>query len=285
MADKQTILVVEDDPNLSDLLIAFLQLQNYAVLLADWGELAVETCQTHLPNIALLDVRLPDIDGYEVARRLRAHRRTQSIPLIFLTERNERADRIRGLELGAVDYIAKPFDLQELVLRVRNILRRTELPLITNTITGLPEGQWVDERLESLLRAKTASAIVLIQVHQLERFRAQYGFLDADNALRVLAQIIKEAAQNQTSEPDFVGHVTATSFILITHPARAGEVQAHIEKRLAEFMDNFYPLQARLEPATHVAHLEITTSALLPPPLLATSLPHLKALLLQTPVH
>ncbi|MGH2525092.1 MAG: response regulator transcription factor, partial [Anaerolineales bacterium] len=133
MADKQTLLVVEDDPNLAEMLTNYFNIQGYRVLTFDWGEDAVRTCQLDPPQLALLDVRLPDIDGYEVARRLRTHRRTQTIPLIFLTERNARSDRLRGLELGAVDYITKPFDLKELQLRVRNALHRARLSLLVNS--------------------------------------------------------------------------------------------------------------------------------------------------------
>lgn len=247
MADKQTILVVEDDPHLAEMLITFLRLQGYEVMAADWGEKAVQACQTQLPNIALLDVRLPDIDGYEVAHRLRSQRRTQNIPLIFLTERNERADRIRGLELGAVDYIAKPFDLHELLLRVRNVLHRTEMPSPTNSITGLPEGALVDERLSNLLQA-AGWAVVSVSLHGLAGFRARYGFMDADNALRVVAQLLKEVGQKGTSEPDFIGHLDPEHFILITSHSRAPLVQKQLDQRLSEFMENIYPLQDRLSP-------------------------------------
>lgn len=254
MADKQTILVVEDDPNLAEMLTTFLHIQGYQVLTADWGEKAVRVCQTHLPNIALLDVRLPDIDGYEVARRLRAQRRTQNVPLIFLTERNERADRLRGLELGAVDYIAKPFDVHELLLRVRNVLHRTEMPSPVNTITGLPEGALVDERLGNLLNA-AGWAVISVSLRGLAPFRARYGFMDADNAVRVVAQLLKEASQRGAPEPDFIGHLDPEHFILITSNARAPVVQKHLHQRLTEFMDNLYPLEERLNPSPDVERL------------------------------
>jgi len=257
VADKQTILVVEDDPNLAEMLITFLHLQGYQILAADWGEKAVQACQTQLPNIALLDVRLPDIDGYEVARRLRSQRRTQNIPIIFLTERNERADRIRGLELGAVDYVAKPFDLHELLLRVRNVLNRTAMASPTNSITGLPEGALVDERLSNLLQA-SGWAVVSVSLQGLAPFRARYGFMDADNALRVVAQLIKEASQRGAPEPDFIGHLDAEHFILITSRTRAAAIQKHLHQRLAEFMDNVYPLEERLNPHPTPARLTTT---------------------------
>ena len=96
-------------------------------LVAPRGEEALEMCRRKLPNLVILDIMLPDIDGYEVCRRLRGNLRTSHIPIIFLTQKDERSDQIAGLELGADDYITKPFDLQLLLLRVQNSIQRARL--------------------------------------------------------------------------------------------------------------------------------------------------------------
>src|SRR5512141_1887417 len=127
------------------MLNAYFRVQGYEVFTVNWGEDGVRAAQTVLPDLVILDIRLPDIDGYEVARRLRADRRTNNIPIIFLTERRDRADRLQGLELGADDFITKPFDVQELRLRVRNTIRRASMDSLTNPVTGLPEGDIVLE--------------------------------------------------------------------------------------------------------------------------------------------
>ena len=105
MAEKQSILIVEDDLDLAEMLNAYFRVQGYDVLTAAWGEDGVRLCQEKSPHIVVLDIRLPDIDGYEVCRRIRANRHTKSIPIIFLTERRDRDDKLHGLELGVVDYI------------------------------------------------------------------------------------------------------------------------------------------------------------------------------------
>ena len=115
MADpKPKILIVEDDLDVAEMLNAYFRVQGYEVIAVNWGEDGVRACQTENPDLVILDIRLPDIDGYEVARRLRDDRRTKEVPIIFLTEKRERADRLQGLELGADDYITKPYDVQEL---------------------------------------------------------------------------------------------------------------------------------------------------------------------------
>ena len=108
------ILIVEDDLDVADMLYAYFNVQGYDVQIANWGEDAVDICHANLPRLVILDIRLPDIDGFEVARRLRHNRRTANVPIIFLTEKRGRSDRLQGLELGADDYITKPFDVQEL---------------------------------------------------------------------------------------------------------------------------------------------------------------------------
>ncbi len=123
-ADSPTILIVEDDLEVAEMLNEYFRVQGYKTLTANWGEDAVRTSEESPPDLILLDIRLPDIDGYQVAQRLRAGVRTKNIPIIFLTEKRDRLDRLHGLELGADDYVSKPFDIQELRLRVRNTLRR-----------------------------------------------------------------------------------------------------------------------------------------------------------------
>ena len=122
------ILVVEDDVDISNMLRIYFDSQGYEVWVAARGQEALDTCRRKLPNIIVLDIMLPDIDGYEVCRRLRGNLRTSHIPILFLTQRDERSDKIAGLELGADDYITKPFDIEELKWRVQNALRRATYP-------------------------------------------------------------------------------------------------------------------------------------------------------------
>ena len=100
--DKPKILIVEDDLDLSEMLNAYFRVQNYEVMTAAWGKDAVQISSEHTIDLIVLDIRLPDIDGYEVCRQLRTQRRTQDTPIIFLTEKRDRVDKLQGLELGVV---------------------------------------------------------------------------------------------------------------------------------------------------------------------------------------
>ncbi|NMB91029.1 MAG: response regulator transcription factor, partial [Chloroflexi bacterium] len=203
--DSATILIVEDDLDIADMLNAYFRVQGYEVITVNWGEDGVRACQTTLPDLIILDIRLPDIDGFEVAERLRSNRRTREVPIIFLTERRERSDRLKGLGLEAQDYITKPFDIQELRLRVRNSLKRSRQGTLTNTVTGFPEGGLVEEKLTSLLNVPGWQLMVLSLRH-LERFRETYGFVASDDLLRAIALITEGVLSESGTADDFLGH-------------------------------------------------------------------------------
>ena len=118
---ERTLVVVEDDANIADLLDLYLRDAGFRVLQAAHGERGLQLIEQHRPALVLLDIGLPDIDGFEVCRRVRAR---TNVPVLFLTARDGELDRLLGLELGADDYVTKPFSPREIVARVKAILRR-----------------------------------------------------------------------------------------------------------------------------------------------------------------
>lgn len=242
--EKSTLLVVEDDVDVAEMLTAYFRAQGYRVMAVNWGEDAVHACRSSRPDLVILDIRLPDIDGYEVARRLRSNQRTQKIPIIFLTEKRERLDRLQGLESGGDDYVTKPFDIQELRLRVRNALRRTSESSLTNPITGLAEGVLVDERLLECLDSKDW-ALLLVTIENLSEFRESYGFVASDDVQRAISLMIHNAMRGVGGAGDFVGQLGITDFILVTTPSTLPALTERIRSRLEQSLDYFYPLKDR----------------------------------------
>jgi DNA-binding response OmpR family regulator len=130
-----TVMVVEDDPNIADLLDLYLRQAGYRVLLAATGERGLELVDAEVPRLVVHDVSLPGaVDGHEVCRRLRAKPATSSVPIMMLTARDSEIDRVLGLELGADDYVTKPFSPREVVARVKAILRRADGPPPIGTV-------------------------------------------------------------------------------------------------------------------------------------------------------
>src|SRR5512134_1866411 len=245
MADvKSKILVVEDDLDVAEMLNAYFRVQGYEVFTVNWGEDGVRSCQTVHPDLVILDIRLPDIDGYEVARRLRADRRTHEIPIIFLTEKRERVDRLQGFEVGADDYITKPFDVQELRLRVRNALKRVTQGSLTNPVSGLPEGPLVEERLSEVIH-KNGWGLLHICIRHLDAFREAYGFVASDDVLRAISLMIHNTMKETGSPEDFIGHLSPTDFVIVISPAHLPPFQERIQSRLEQSLDYFYPIRDR----------------------------------------
>jgi DNA-binding response OmpR family regulator len=121
--DRGTVVVVDDEPNIADLVELYLEREGFRVMKAATGESALHAVHEHRPRLVVLDVGLPDLDGLEVCRRLR---QASPVPVIFLTARDGEIDRVLGLELGADDYVTKPFSPAELVARVKAVLRRAD---------------------------------------------------------------------------------------------------------------------------------------------------------------
>jgi len=260
---KPVILIVEDDLDVSEMLDAYFRVQGYDVIVANWGEDGVERCQAMRPDLVILDIRLPDIDGYEVAKRLRENRRTANIPIIFLTEKRSRSDRLQGLELGADDYITKPFDIQELRLRVRNSLQRSVTGPISNPVTGLPEGVIVDDRLTNCVE-NNSWAIMLITIANLDRFREAYGFVATDDVLRAVSLMVQNAARKVGTPDDFVGHFSSSEFIVVTTSDVIDNLTEYIRSRLEQSLDYFYPLRDREAPQLIDNRLAVKMVQLLP---------------------
>ncbi|MCB0011051.1 MAG: response regulator transcription factor [Anaerolineales bacterium] len=130
------ILIVEDDFDIANMLQIYFAGQGYQVEVANRGNAALDMTRRQLPDLVILDIMLPDMDGYEICRVLRTTTRTSHIPIIFLTQKDERGDRIEGLELGADDYITKPFNVDVLLARMKAVLRRVQPSLVPRPVAG-----------------------------------------------------------------------------------------------------------------------------------------------------
>ena len=241
---KATLLIVEDDLDIAEMLDAYFRVQGYNVLTANWGEDGVRLCNSSHPDLVILDIRLPDIDGFTVAERLRSNRRTGDIPIIFLTERRERNDRLRGLSLRAEDYITKPFDIQELRLRVRNALHSSKRGALTNPVTSFPQGMLVKERLDVVLK-ETGWSLIVVSLDHLDHFREVYGFVASDDLMRAVSLMLEEVHKVLGGEEDFLGHLTPSDFLLITRPDKTSVIIERITQRLEKSLRYFYRDQDR----------------------------------------
>jgi len=236
------ILVVEDYPNTAEMLTSYFTSLGYEVSHAAWGHDALKIANESLPDIIVLDIHLPDIDGYEVCMRLRSQRRTEQIPIVFLTERRDRMDRLTGLELGAVDYITKPFDVQEMRYRIRNILHRNSTDMLLHPVTGLPTSTLIEEQIE---RVKNDASIALIglELRGMEAFSNAYGFVTHDDVLRAVVLILRNTATEMIKQDSFIGQLDTYQFMIIVPDSQRYIFIGRIHQRLSEAISFFYPNQ------------------------------------------
>ncbi len=167
--------------------------------------------------------------------------------MIFLTEKRDRVDKLQGLELGVVDYITKPFDIQELRLRVRNSLRRASQQTLVNPVTSVPEGKLVDEHMSNAIMGNTPWAMLTIGIHGLDTFGDRYGFIASDDVLRAVTLMINNAIREVGNETDFIGHLAPHEFVVISDPEHLPGIRERIEVRIKQSMEYFYPLKDRDE--------------------------------------
>ncbi len=230
---KARLLVVEDDNDISNMLKIYFNSLGYDVDVAPRGNEALEKTHSVLPHLIVLDIMLPDIDGYEVCRRLRQSTRTSHIPVIFLTQKDERSDKLQGLELGADDYITKPFDIEELKLRVQGAIRRSEREALTDPRSGLPAGRLIEEQLRNTIR-KSGWAYMDIRINFFDQFKDVYGFVAADDVLRFAAMLMNEVVDELGSSNDFIGHAGGDNFVIITSEQSADKIRNKLKSRFAE---------------------------------------------------
>lgn len=237
---KGSILVVEDDFDISNMLKIYFSGQGYAVEVANKGNDALDATRKQLPNLIVLDINLPDIDGYEVCRRLRTTTRTSHIPIIFLTQKDERSDKIIGLELGADDYVTKPFDIEELKLRIQNAIGAADRQKQINPISNQPTGSLIEEHLRSLMRSNRDWMYVDVKINNFEPFTEVYGWQAGDEVIRATSLMIADIIDVAGTTDDFIGHPGRDNFVLISHANDNHTLIERLTERFAKEIQQHY---------------------------------------------
>lgn len=236
---KKRLLIIEDDVDVADMLVTFFDGQGYEVFQADTGSDGVEIARTRFPNLILLDVMLPDMEGFEVCEQLRTTTLTKYIPITFLTQRDARADKVAGLQLGADDYVTKPFDIEELRLRVQGSIRRATRDHLHEPRTGLPTGRLLKDEYERLRDQEGWHYYKLTPIGFLE-FRDIYGFIVGDEAIALGAKVITQSIADLGTPDDFIGITENNSYVLFTHAAESEQLVNRIKETFGQQVHSLY---------------------------------------------
>ncbi len=241
----ESLLVVDDDPFIARLLEIELRAAGYDVRVASDGALALAAAQERCPDLVLADVMMPNMDGFELTRRLRQDPRTAAVSIIMLTARGLSADKLEGFAIGADDYIVKPFDTPELLARIRGVLRRSRDMRAQSPLTGLPGNVRIEEEIDRRVDEGTPFALLYADLDHFKSFNDHYGFMRGDQALQATAGMLEEVARDVTSGASFVGHVGGDDFVIVVPPEMAAVVAQAIVERFDRDAASYYDPQDR----------------------------------------
>jgi len=236
----ETILVVDDDPDIARFVEVNLRSAGYDVSVAADGEEALERASSLRPDLVLLDVMMPRIDGFEVAQRLRRNPQTANTSIIMLTAKALSTDKVLGLTAGADDYIIKPFDPIELLARVKGTLRRAKEMRNLSPLTGLPGNIRIQEEIERTVREDRPFAVLYSDLDNFKAYNDQKGFVRGDRLIQATARIIQDAVVEYAGSDGFVGHVGGDDFVAVVPPEIAEEVAKRIVERFDAQIHEFY---------------------------------------------
>ena len=238
-SQRELVLVADDDEDIVRFVEVNLRLEGFDVATASTGEEALAAAYELSPDLVLLDIMMPALDGFEVCQRLRSDSRTQHISVIMLTAKSMSADKVVGLTAGADDYMIKPFDPIELVARVKSALRRSREMRDVNPLTQLPGNVQVQDEVSRRVAKGEPFALEYIDLDNFKAFNDHYGFLRGDEAIKLLARCIGEALESHAND-SFVGHVGGDDFVVIVGPEAAERLANAVIKNWDERVPTLY---------------------------------------------
>ncbi len=214
------ILVVDDELSIVDFLGAQLANRGYNVLKAFDGKEGINLARKELPDLVLLDVRMPKMDGFEFCRKLREDRLTYLIPVIMITGKGEQEDKITGIKSGADDYVTKPFDLPELLARIEGVLWRTKVGKGSNPLTGLPGTPSIEHEIGKRINSGSKYAVCYLDLDNFKAYNDKYGYEQGDKVIIFTAKVLIQAITKEGNPDDFLGHIGGDDFLIVTTPKR-----------------------------------------------------------------
>jgi DNA-binding response OmpR family regulator/signal transduction histidine kinase len=242
-ADRQRggrgrVLVVDDDPQIVAICAEVLTNQGFDVDRAGTVAEARAAMQRARPDLLLLDVALPDGDGFSFFEAIKADRASAPLPVVFISARSETGAKVRALKLGGDDYLTKPFDALELGARVESVFRRRSAEALASPTTQLPGSAAIEREVQRRLAAKAPFAFCYLDLDNLKAFNDYYGFAKADGVVKQTADLLREVVAQHGDGSEFVGHVAGDDFVFM---ASLNRVDA-LCRRMVESFDRVIPL-------------------------------------------
>jgi diguanylate cyclase (GGDEF)-like protein len=240
------ILVVDDDADIARFVEVNLRLHGFDVQVAGDGVHALELVEQQRPDLAVVDLMMPRMDGLELTRRLRADPMTSALPIIMLTAKGLTVDKVVGLTTGADDYLVKPFDTLELIARVRSTLRRNQEFREVSPLTGLPGNARILREIADRVRSGADYAVCYLDIDRFKTVNDAYGFMRGDEFISALARSLHRAVVSVGLPPAFLGHVGGDDFIAVCSPPQVRPMTERVVVDFERASDDLYdPVDAK----------------------------------------
>ncbi|HVP68200.1 MAG TPA: response regulator [Anaeromyxobacteraceae bacterium] len=239
------VLVVDDDPAIRVICRETLAARGHEVLEAESCREAVRVVRERRPHLLVIDVSLPDGDGFSLLESLGRERETEDFGAVFVTARGEIADKVRGFRLGADDYLGKPFEPKELAARVEAVLRRRQAAQSVSPVTRLPSGPAIDEEVERRLASRQPFALCYVDLDDFKAYNDHYGYAKADGLILQTGDLIRRVARETGGEGAFVGHVGGDDFVLVTDADRADRTCREVVAAFDRLIPLYYEREDR----------------------------------------
>lgn len=243
--DRPHILIVDDEADLAALIALQFSDEGYQTTAVHSGTEVLRIVREQQFDLILLDLMLPDIDGFTALGGLRAQQETQLTPIILVSAINSPAEKVRGLQLGADDYITKPFSTAELSARVQAAMRRTEREGGANPSTRLPGNLAIERAITQRIAHAQPFVVCYGDLDNFKAYNDSYGFLKGDAVIQRSAQILLEVVRAYGNPDDFVGHIGGDDFVLITTPERVELICTAATRQFDETAPLFYDPETR----------------------------------------
>lgn len=225
------ILLIEDDDAIRLLLKFQLEAAGYGVHAAADGREGIRLLEEFVPDLVMTDLMMPDVDGHAVCRRVKSHFRTSHVPVVMLTARADMPTRVESLDYGANDYMTKPYDRTEMLLRIRNLINWSRAQREANPLTGLPGNISIEREMQRRLTSGEAFLFLYIDIDNFKSYNDSYGYQRGDDAIRLLGRILVDEVTRHGNPTDFVGHVGGDDFVVISAPSALGPLTGAILAR------------------------------------------------------
>ncbi len=237
---KKRILIVDDDPDILDVLRLTLPQGEYEVVEAQDGREALDKVYERPPDLIILDYIIPKIDGRAVCQKLKKDVLLRHMPIIILTGKGDVKDKVKGLDAGADDYVVKPFEPEELLARIRMILRRSQIDLDAAPLTRLPGNVSIFNEIDRRIRNREKFAVGYVDLDKFKIFNDKYGFTWGDRTIQQAARVIVKAVEKKGRPEDFVGHIGGDDFVIVTSPKTIDLICKQIIKEFDKVTKELY---------------------------------------------